>query len=245
MHISTVIEQLGYPKSEVQLYLAALGMEEATIAELARKVGLPRTSVQTIIASMHRKGIMQYYVHKRRKYWTAENPDKLMITLKEHEVALRAILPELKARRSDTGIGKPTVRSYFGEDEIRLIMDDMIAAQRHVFGVVAWDEWRALFGDEFIDEFVRRRREHHLSIRILTPRTPYSLDLKRNDERDLRHTRFWPRDVEIHNSNFIYGDKVAIISLNKARPMGTVIEDADIAHTMTVLFESLWVRGEG
>lgn len=245
MHISTVIEQLGYPKSEVKIYLAALESEEATIAELARKVDMPRTSVQTIIASMHRKGLMQYYVRRRRKYWTAENPDKLVIALKEREAALRTILSELKARRRETGIGKPTVRSYFGAEEIQLLMDDMITAQRHIFGVVAWDDWRALFGDEFIEDFVRRRREHNLHIRILTPRTPYSLDLKQNDERDLRHTRFWPHDVDIHNSNFIYGDKVAIISLNKTHPMGTVIEDTDIAHTMTVFFECLWQRGEG
>ncbi len=83
-----MIEQLGYPKNEVRLYLAALDMEESTIAELACKVGMPRTSAQTIVASMHRKGPMQCYVRRR---WTAENPD---ITLKEREATLKAILPD-------------------------------------------------------------------------------------------------------------------------------------------------------
>jgi hypothetical protein len=38
---------------------------------------------------------------------------------------------------------------------------------------------------------------------------------------------------------------VAIISLNKKRPVGILIEDQDIRHTMEVLFESLWHQSGG
>jgi sugar-specific transcriptional regulator TrmB len=76
MHIANVIQQLGYPPSEVKLYLAALDIGESTITDLSLKVGMPRTSVQTIIEDMHRRGLMNYYLKRRRRYWVAENPEK-------------------------------------------------------------------------------------------------------------------------------------------------------------------------
>jgi hypothetical protein len=79
-------------------------------------------------------------------------------------------------------------------------------------------------------------------MRLLTPKTNLSQKLKTRDEKELRATRFWPEDVHIENTNFIYGNKVALISLNKERPTGVLIEDIDIKNTMTVFFETLWEK---
>ncbi len=241
MHIRSVIENLGYPKNEVSLYLAALDMGESTITDLAARVRIPRTTVQGVIEQMQRNGLMNCYIKRRRKYWVAENPEKLLISLKEREAALKSIMPELQAKRFGHG-GRPVVSLYNGMEHIKLITDDIIDTKHNILGIIAWDEWRAFFGDSFVDDFIERRYRHFLKIRLLTPRTPTSVSLKEKDAAENRHTRFLAPDLDIHNTNFIYGNKVAIISLSKRRPIGIVIDDPDIAHTMSLLFESMWMQ---
>jgi sugar-specific transcriptional regulator TrmB len=241
MHIQTVIQNLGYSPAEVKVYLAALQMGGSTVSDIAQKAGLPRTSVQEIIIQLRKAGLINPITRLNRKYWIAENPDKLAISLKEKQVALQAILPELHSLRYDTGV-KPTFKTYSGKEEIIKIFDDIIETKHHIQAIVSWDEWIDLLGKEFVDEFIRRRHSHFLKIRLLTTRTTLSRELKKNDDQELRTTCFLSNDSQIRTSNFFYGNKVAIISLNKKLPVGSIIEDQDIHDTMSVLFEALWQK---
>ncbi len=239
MHLRAVIEQLGYSSKEVAVYLAALELGGSTATEIAEKAKLPRTSVNLIIDSLRKKGLMNAFLKRRRRIWAAENPERLMIALKENEAALKIVLPELQSLRHDTGV-KPTVRAYSGAEEIKQIMNDIIETKHHVSAMLSWDDWIELLGKSYIEDFIESRYRHYLKIRLLTPRTKTALALKARDAAELRTTQFLPEAVKISNSNFMYGNKVAIISLNKKRPVGILIEDEDIHHTMEILFESLW-----
>jgi sugar-specific transcriptional regulator TrmB len=244
MHIRSAIEQLGYSPHEVKVYLAALELGGATATDIAEKTRIPRTTVNLIIDSLHRKGLLDAYLQHRRKIWTASDPRKLLIRLKEHEAALRTILPELQSLRHDTG-AKPVVRTYSGAEEIKQIMNDIIETKHHIKAILSWDEWIKLLGKRYMDDFIESRVQHSLRIRVLTPRTTTALALKEKDAKELRTTQFLPSSIAINNSNFIYGNKVAVISLKTKQAVGILIEDKDIHHTMEVLFDSLWREGGG
>lgn len=239
MHIQRVIQELGYSPHETAVYVASLALGGAAISDIASKAHLPRTSVQTIIYALREKGLMHYFIEGRRRVWIAENPEALLVRLKEREAGLKVIMPELQSLRRETG-AKPTVKTFSGLAEVRLIMDDMLQTRHHILAIMAWDEWVAFFGREFLDDFVERRWRRFLKIRLLTSSSELSRELKAKDEKELRDTRFLSPNARINNSNFIYGNKTAIISLNVKRPVGILIEDADINNTMTVLFEALW-----
>ena len=244
MHLRAVIEQLGYTPHEVTVYLAALELGGSTATEIAAKAKLPRTSVSLIIASLQKKGLMNAYLQRRRRIWAAENPEKLLISLKESEAALKIVLPELQSLRHDTGV-KPTVRTYGGPHEIRQIMNDILESKHHVSAILAWDDWMELLGKSYLDDFIETRQRHYLRLQLLTPKTKSSIALKQRDAQEMRVTQFLPESVSINNANFIYANKVAIISLNKKRPVGILIEDQDIHQTMSVLFETLWRQSGG
>ena len=244
MHIKSVIEQLGHSPQEASVYLAALELGGSTATDIAAKARLPRTTVNLIINSLNKKGLMNAYIQRKRKIWAAENPERLLITLKEREAALKLVLPELQSLRHDTGV-KPTVRAYSGVEEIRQIMNDILEAKHNISAILSWDEWKALLGEAYMDDFIETRYRQYLRIRILTPKSKSAAALKARDGEELRTTQFLPSSVEINNCNFIYANKVAIISLNKKRPVGILIEDQDIHHTMEVLFESMWRQSGG
>jgi sugar-specific transcriptional regulator TrmB len=244
MHIKSVIEQLGYTSQEVTVYLAALELGSCTATDIAAKAHIPRTTVNLIIAALNKKGLMNAYIQKKRKIWAAENPEKLLITLKEREIALKIVLPELQSLRHDTGI-KPTVRTYGGVEEIKQIMNDILESKHHVSAILSWDAWIDLLGKQYMDDFIETRYRQYLRIRLLTPKSKTALALKQMDGEELRTTQFLPSSIAINNCNFIYANKVAIISLNKKRPVGILIEDEDIHHTMEILFESVWRESGG
>jgi len=243
MHIRTVIEELGYPPNEAKVYLASLQLGGSSVTEIAEKVKLPRTSVTLIIESLHKKGLMHAYLERRRKVWVAENPEKLLISLREREAALKVILPELQSFRHETG-AKPTVRTYSGAGEIKQIMSDMLETKHHISAIMSWDDWIRVLGKAYVDDFIETRYRQFLRIKLLTPWSRTALALQEKDKEELRVTQFLPKSITVNNSNFIYANKVAIISLNHKRPVGILIEDEDIHHTMEILFESLWQSSE-
>jgi len=108
MQYQKVIEELGYSPKEAKVYLASLRLGEAHISDIAQKVQMPRTSVQTIVDKLHADGLMNFYVMRRYKYWVAENPERLLANMRKREEAIEAALPELltlrkAARRSGQG----------------------------------------------------------------------------------------------------------------------------------------------
>lgn len=239
MHISTVIQNLGYSENEAKVYLAALDIGECAVTDLAQRVKMPRTSVQGIIQQMQTKGLMNCYLKRKRKIWVAENPEKLQILLKEREAALKSIMPELQAKRFSHG-GRPMIRVYSGAEQIKLIMQNILEAQRNISAIIDWDDWSEMMGKDFMDDFIEQRVKHFLKIRLIAPRTTLSQSLKNKDADESRQTRFLPEGATIKTSNFVYGNTLAIISLNKRQPVGVVMEDSDIAQTAGILFESLW-----
>ncbi|OGE74047.1 MAG: hypothetical protein A3C49_03965 [Candidatus Doudnabacteria bacterium RIFCSPHIGHO2_02_FULL_42_25] len=241
MKITETLEQLGLHPNEVKIYLAALELGQANITELSAKVSIPRTTVREHIDEMLQKGLLNQFEKHGRTILIAVEPSRLLAHEQAKEVALSSILPELEAIREKSGIQKPIIRTFFGLSEIRQIYDDMIATKHPILGVDAFRDGREILGMDFMNSFVQRRYEHFLKIRLIVEKTPAALELQARDSDQLRRTRFLPDNFELRRTaNFIYGNKVAMISFNRKEPTGIVIEDPDTAHTMSIFFESLW-----
>src|SRR3989344_1015513 len=213
MDVQTILEQLGYHANEIKIYLAALGMGEINITELASQAGLPRTTVREHVEEMQKKGLLNHYEKHGRTFYMAGLPSRLLAREKEREAALSLVLPDLEAIKAKSGMQKPTISTFYGIEEIK----------------------------EFFDSFIKLRYEHFLKIQLIVEKTSATLELKKKDSDQLRRTKFLPSNFQLRRtSNFIYGNKVAMISMNRKEPMGIIVEDPDIVHTMTVYFENLW-----
>ncbi len=241
MNIQKVIEELGYKRKEAQLYLAALLFGEAKVSELAEKLKIPRTSAIMIAEKLHKDGLLNYYEKHLHKYWVAENPEKLLLRLRNEEETLLSIMPELKAMQAHSIEGRPVVKTYVGAKEIKFILEDVILTKSHFCAIIAWNDWIRLFGKGYITDWISMQTSHFLRLRLLTPASPAAEELKRSDAKELRDTRLLSKHTESLNSaTIIYGNKVAVISLNEKLPTGFLIEDKDLHNTMSIFFEELW-----
>jgi len=244
MRTKNVIEALGYSSQEAAVYLAALELGASSATDIAKKARIPRTSANLIIAALNKKGLMTAYIQRKRKVWSAENPEKLLAALKEREATLTLALPTLQSLRHEAA-AQPKIRAYNGIDEIHRIMNDILDEKQHISALIAWEEWLELLGESYMEDFIEKRYRHYLRIRVLTPKSRAAVALKQKDGEELRTTQYLPTATVVNDGTFIYANKVAIISLNKKAPFGIVIEDEDIKHSMEVLFESLWHQSGG
>lgn len=241
MDAQKAVEQLGYTHNEAKVYLAALSLGESHSSHIAQKTQLSLSTVQTIASDLHRKGAINFYVRKRYKYWVAESPTHLLAKLKERENTFRAALPRLESLRHGDK-QKPHTKIFEGVDEIRLIYDDMLETRDHIRAIIPWEDWIRLLGRGFMEDFVERRVHHHLRIKLIIPRSSVAEQIWAHDNEELRQTRYLPEDVPIKTTTLIYGEKVAIISLNKKLPTAVLIEDADVNETVSAFFEEMWER---
>ncbi len=243
MQLHSLIERLGYSPHEAAVYLSALALDGSTETELAAHAKLPRTTVASVVLSLRKKELMNAYLKGRRRIWNAEDPSRLLSSLTEREAALRAALPMLHSLRR----GKEaswSFRVHEGTEGIRHILSDIVASKHHVRAILPWDDWVALLGVRLVARFASVRKRHFLRIHLLVPRTRLAAGLVASDGVNLQVTRFLPEGVSIGSAHFLYGNKVAIVSLG-ARPKGVIMEDPGIRTTEGVLFESLWVRSGG
>lgn len=240
MNIHKVIEQFGYSQNEAKVYLIGLSLGECTASDISQKLKLPRTSVQAILDKLHSDGLMNFYVKRRYKYWTAEKPEKFLINLKEREIALRAAMPEINLIMHGDEGNKPIIKVYSGVEEIKLIYEDILVTKNNILIIAPWDNWVKMFGKEFLDNFIETRVKHYLKIDLLVPKSESAVKLKEKDNEELRNTRFTPKNINIEDTIFIYANKVAIISLNKRQPTGILIEDQNTSNTIRVFFNEIW-----
>lgn len=239
MHLQQTIEKLLNNAEEAAVYLAALRIGEATVTEIAKEAKIPRTSCYHILETLTKRGLISSYPKQKRKHYIAENPQKLLMTLKEHEAALREIMPQLQALDSATG-AKPVVRFYEGADGIRQIFQDILSRKKEILAITSLDDMMRSLENEF-GEFVSQRKKQFLRVRLLTNKTEAALAFAKKDAEEFRHTHFLPEgDARAKTANFIYGNRIAIISPNANPPTGLIIEDQNIAETQQLLFETLW-----
>lgn len=239
MHLQRVIERFGYKPNEVSVYLAALHLGECTCSDIAARVRLPRTSVQLMVDRLHKDGLMNFYVKRRYKYWIAEHPEKLITESHEREAALRAVMPELSAMLGGGG-GRPMVKTFVGSEQLRRVHEDILAAGHSLCAILAWDEWSAIMGREYVADFATRRIGLHIRAQILAPKTEATLRLKGCEARELCQVRLLPAGFLIADAIFIYADKVAIVCLNELRPTAVLIDDPGINATMAAIFHRFW-----
>ena len=240
MNLEKVIEQLGYKRKEAQLYLAALVLGESKLADLAIKLKIPRTSALVVAERLHRGGLMTYYDKRCHRYWVAESPEKLLKKLKEDEMTLMGVLPELKSMQRTPGGEKPTVKTYMGAREIHLMFEDILITKNNFCATVAWHDLIDTFGADYVNYFIENQIKHFLKMRLICSKNESSQKLKELDSKQMRDTRFFSTPTTLNTATFIYGNKVAIISLNPTFPTGFLIEDRDVANTMRVFFEEIW-----
>lgn len=231
------LREFGLTDKEIKVYLACLKLGTALVQDIAKKAGTYRTYTYEILRSLKEKGLVSYIIKSGKQYFEVAKPEKLLNILKEKEEKIQRLLPSLKEVYKSAA-EKPKIEVYEGKEGIKTVIDDLIKTKKPI---LAYGSTRKQMGllDFYFPNYIKRRIKEKIRIKILTEHSKETEEVKRKDKEELRETRFFPEGIDLPTATNIYGNKVAILSLEKEL-LGIIIESENIANTQRLIFELLW-----
>ena len=233
--IKQILSSLGLLDSEIKTYLAALRNGPSTVLDISKGTQLSRQATYTAIEQLSNRGLMSTIQRAKKQFYVAEEPGKLLAYAKRREDELKERVKDLKAAipslKLQVGGEQPVVRMYEGKEGIKSVLEhvtdtrpkymDEIGDLDAVFSVLDLDDLKPF--RNVLDKIKTKKR----SIYSGTPQTPgpvpgrYFLESKYKG---------------FKTNVFILPDKVILFTL-AGKIYSTVIENAEIAETMHILFD--------
>ncbi len=237
-----ILQEIGLTQWETKTYLALLELGSTTTGPLVKKCGVPQSKIYTVLNSLMNKGLANYIIKKKTKYFQAADPKKILALVKEKERKIEQILPELEAKQAmakerqsvELFEGLPAIRSML----ISLIND--VKKEEKWYGFSTGKDYT-----EEVSEFYSwwGQKKHfaelkdHLLI-SLENKKEFESKIKKEDmpklRKILRYSKIsFPGDVAI------FRDKVVILNW-ESTPTAILITSKNLANQYQEFFLGLW-----
>lgn len=233
-----VLEEIGLNEKEAKVYLACLELGSDSVLNIAKKAGIKRPSTYIILDSLTKKGLVAKIPDKKAILYLAEDPQKILTGLDQKRQNLKDILPLLRAIHKGD-IEKPQIRFYEGKDEIKKVYEeDIYLAKEILFYGVSIKNFIKQFPDTF-EKGEKLFRKNKTKIKEIVSSDLFDQRYaKKYNSSPLRQIIALPEGSKFYADNIIWGNKLAITSLEKL--FMVVIESEDIANTYRTIFDLIW-----
>lgn len=245
MESEELLEQLGLTKKESLTYLTLLRLGSVPAGPLIKELGMHRAAVYNLLDILIDKGLVHYVVQANRKYFEAQDPERLLEListqkqkLEEQEEQLKQKLPDLKEQRK-IGAESQEGTVYKGKKGLKSIFEDILKYPNQEFlAMGASGKFKEIFHAYFI-HWQDRRVKANIKLKII-----YS-ESTRKKKRKLKNAEIkYIEDGNITPSTtFIYGDKVATIIWSD-NPMAFLIRSKTATESHKHFFELLWQQAK-
>lgn len=247
--------QIGFNVTEAKIYLELLRIGPQGVSVLAGRIGLNRCTIYSTLRTLEKKGIVSSYRNGGVKFFAPNDPSSLVAyldrqcrTFDYYKTDLLTVLPEFRTLTDVKNFRKPVLSYFDGIEGVRHVMHDVLSADKG--DVLAY-----LCGDEWFEEDVKNFLLYYRDLRV--EQKKLFLKAMASDTAVLRtffgkHYAFEEPMTEIlyvgkdiapdifRDEMMIYGDKVAIVHLDRGSEYGVVIESKEIASMQRSVFEMAW-----
>ncbi len=245
--INQFLEKLGLSDKEAKVYLTLLKLGTNAVSVIANKAELTRTTVYSVLESLDRKRLVNFYEKNKVRYYSAEDPETIRFRLNEKEAELKEqkemfaeVLPELLQYTSRfENLSK--VRYFEGFEGIREIYEDTLREGKDKLAYSSIPLVQDPRFKKYIAEYLKKRTEAGMKVRAIFPDSTDSRAYQSMDQRFLRESRLVPADKFPFRSEInIYGNKMALMSLQSDFLHGVIMESEAIVETERSIFELAW-----
>ncbi|OGI17915.1 MAG: hypothetical protein A3J63_00365 [Candidatus Moranbacteria bacterium RIFCSPHIGHO2_02_FULL_40_12b] len=245
--IKKVLQDIGLAKEELEIYLAGLELGESSVQNLAKKACVKRPTAYNILTELVNKGLFYQTFKGKKRFFNAEDPDKLKISIKQKEAELVKILPELKSIYNSP-VAKPRIKFYEGVAGAIAVYEDTLSSIKEGDEILTYTSIKKLFDifpKGYAEEYFKKRVVKNITAKVIAIDSEESREWQRNAEREMRKIILVPENQQLFSGDTeIYGDKVALISY-KENFMAVVIESKEIANMQRFIFNLAWQGLEG
>lgn len=235
-HLEEVLRTCGLNTKETALYKAALELGSASVQRIAEKAALARSTAYEVLETLRAKGMVTTFLKKKARYFSAEEPRRVLARMEQRVSLLKESLPELEAMHSRSR-KRPGVRMYEGKAGIATVLEEILEEASELLSFGAADD---IFREvEKFENFVEERVRRKIPVRVILPNSAKAQERKRLGQQQLRQVRIVPSRPEFHGMMYVWKSKVCLISFTGDYVV-VVIESAAIAEMQRALFEHAW-----
>jgi len=231
------LEDLGLSPKEVDVYLALLSLESATIFEIKNKSKVSRMSIYEILQKLLDKGLISFAVKDGKKHYQAANPERLRDLLKEKEATLETLLPELLSKFKESK-SKTNVEVFVGKEGMKTVTNNILKVGKPI---CVLDGAGRIFDflQFYMPQFVKNRVKAGISAKVIYTESAR----KRNFEFKLSEYRYVPDTYDFLMSIAIYGDNIGILIFSE-NPIAIHIQSKEVAKSYMDYFNLMWGLGK-
>lgn len=237
-----LFEKLGFSTTEEKVYLHLLKSGAASIRQIAGDTGINRGTVYEALKELCDRGLVSHSQKKQRQQFIAEDPFILKTFFKEERQKLVSLrkeltrsLPDLKAFY-EAKHEQPIIKIHEGHAGTKLILEDVLKTM-----AIETDKQYRVYSAADIREYLYYNFSSFSERRIKAGIKTKVIAIGAGGEiRGLDERRWITTKRGAPAYIIIYGKKTAIISLSQGRPHSVLIEDAGLAETQKLVFDSLW-----
>lgn len=237
MELSKVLKNFGLNAKQAALYLTALELGSASVYKISKKAKMPGATCYEVLDSLKELGLVSTFRKKQVKYYTAEDPKKIISRAKENITTLEEALPEFNAMYNSMKL-QPTVRFYEGKENMELILKEIVQEAKEILAISSIDDLFEVIGD-YWPKFLAQRIKNKIPVKTILRNSDRAKERQILGSQELRQVKIIPSKYSHHGLVMIWNKKVAIFSFKK-EIMALVIESEEINKIHKATFEFMW-----
>jgi len=250
MELVKDLQHLGLSQQQARVYLACLQLGRDTVLNIAKQADLKRPTVYLMLDDLAKRGLVTRTKKANTTLFKAEEPKRLLSTVRMQEEIIKSMLPSLNAIYN-VDPQKPNIKIAEGAQSVRNVYNGLFTylsshpnEELLIFGSLK--DASKNFQSEVVDYFSMCMGKSNNRIREIgnddsETRKYYRASKKINPYHEIRLIRTDGRFYK--TDDMLYGNNLVIFSVDE-QIFATIIESPFIAETYKTLFNMAWKSGK-
>jgi HTH-type transcriptional regulator, sugar sensing transcriptional regulator len=237
------IQNLGLNEKEATVYLALLELGKASANVVAIKSGLKRPTTYVILEQLMQKGFAYKIPRARKHAFQAVEIEKCALLARERLNYILEMLPEIKAIQKGRA-EKTSIFHFEGIEGLKEAYDRILKNKKDIECVAFFAHQRNV-PDEMVkywEKIESQYAKNNIQRRVLIPDDPSVQELiSQSITKKMKNINIKALPVDKFDSNVsieVY-DNITFFASHK-NMQASLVEDSDIAHTITQIFNYVW-----
>jgi len=233
------LKQIGLNEKESRVYAVLIQAGDSLVSEISQKTGINRSLLYSVLSDLANKGIVTYIIKNNVRYYRAAEPNKILSMLKEKEKAFESILPDLMELHKPR-TKRPIIEILEGKEGIKTILNDVLKIKQQWSAFDVPGKGPEILGPA-VHAFEKERQKEKIMLNVICVKTEDGIKRgKEFSQMKFTKVRYAPRPYESPASNWVYGDRIAILFWYTEFPFAVRIIDKSLAESYKNHFKILW-----
>jgi sugar-specific transcriptional regulator TrmB len=246
MDINKALKTYGLNDNEIKVFLALVELGGGYAKDIVEKTKFHKNIVYDNLYKLIDKGLVSEVLHENKKYFSCEGVDVISEFIESTQKKFKQYSKDIDHLKKEISRHKVVpvktqVKMFTGVEGVRQLFRHELEIEENYYVIGAPKESVELLGDMFWKGFVTKQKAKKMKGKII-----FNESLRKfspSVEREINEIKFHESNFEPLTQINIYGNFVSTIVWSK-EPIGTLIENEEVAKSYKQYFNILWKQSK-